>query len=239
MMSMGDQPVQQSELCWFCGAWRQNYWRGSSVGEMIYSSEINISSELAYGWDDTIRPCHHSAKESICVICENCARRFAAGAGLVEAEYVRQVQSHEPHQFIEEMNTDTLLNCPSQPKEYPFGCWIMHYPDIGIRLKFESLTMLELFQLGYRFRGKIHLNIPECELFFARFDIPEYSRVDVPKDFIDHIDETMDADNVYYGVTNMRDGFSTRFAQLRACVYDVSVCEIVETLDRSEDEIIE
>lgn len=199
-------------LCWFCGRKSAFTERGLSVGEIAYSSNIHVSSALAGDESAVLQPWHIATLEDGCVMCRECIRNRSRSIGELSTEYVQCHLANEKDQRDEIADTDTHL-LSWRDKRYPFGCWLCGFPDIGVRQKFWSLTMGELFLLGFRLHGRISLGAWEAGLLLEKF-IQNDAPAVAPKGFADHVQKMIQVECPT---------FANEFAKLRAVVFDISV----------------
>lgn len=206
--------AREGTLCWYCGQYRMKVVPGRSIGEMVYSSHIHNSRELA---DGTVQDCqdhHDAAMKSTCVMCYECLQSYAFEIGALDSEYVEHHLANNESQNCEVVDSDTHL-LPLQEKKFPFGCWLYQYPDIDVRKKFWSLSLAELYIRGFRLAGEVWFGNWEADQLLTKFAATGES-VAVPEGFIEHVAATIHVDD---------SSFPGRLARLRAVAFDVSIME--------------
>ncbi len=142
-------------LCWFCGKTNAVH-HGHCIGGIAYNSEIHISDELAIGpslgeWTDE----HRAASNDTCNICTGCIHEFNKRMS-IDDDYASQQKAFFELQQFETADIDTYL-LPWQEARYPIDCCVGGYPKNGVRQRFGSLSMGQLYSFGWRLHGKIRL----------------------------------------------------------------------------------
>ena len=199
-------------ICWFCGHSSIHFREGKSIGEMVYSSDIHISSELASEEGAPLTEQHFETLRSAVKICNDCFDRLAESVGPLPADYLRQHARRKELQEWETADTDTHL-FPWQNREFPYGCWLTGLPDIGVKSRFSSLPLGHLYECGFRFSGQLSFGKREASLLIDRFAQNEQG-VHIPSGFVDHVRDSIYVDD---------DSFAFRLAGLKAAIFDVAI----------------
>ena len=207
---------QDSALCWFCGSYQTFYSVGRSIGEMVYSSNMNLSRERANGEIDEILDVHFESLRTKSKLCFKCLRQFLSELGSPDKLYVESQLKNEYQQFIEVIDVDTFLTHWNQNK-YPFGCWISDFSDIDIKVKYQSLTIGELYSRGLRFSGELWFDPLEANQLINRYSDHSDEIPSPPEGFVDHINSIFHVDDKHFAIG---------LADVKAKVYDISIWEI-------------
>lgn len=205
----------EAKLCWYCGQWRttQHVFWGETIGAMVYSSSICVSSRYAHGLDLLPNSPEIDLHSTYCglKICDECVYRLARSCGTLPDSYIDEHLERDELKLTEVADFDTGL-MTWQERLYPFGCWLRTYPDVNVRQRWESLDLPTLYELGFRLQGKVDFGEPEFQQFVDRF-CSEAS--DASPEFFDHITKHITAPS----------HLLRRLAGLRAVVFDVSIVQ--------------
>jgi hypothetical protein len=197
------------ELCWFCGnrAPSTDLVYGLGIGNMVYSSLLVTSSEVARGAIES-HECRNSA-----MICRECLSLRFSQIGTIDQSYKHEQYQNLEHLLSEEADYETGLT-RFEERVYSFGCWFGQYPDLGVRQRFRGMRVIELFSSGLRFRGRATFAKPEWDLFLVRFADTEEPEVSEPEDdFAAHVLETF----------LIPEESVSLFGQVRSVIHDLSV----------------
>lgn len=185
---------------------------GNSLGEMIYSSRIDVSQEIISGSVHNFLPCHLESFQNRLKICQKCMLLMSSQFGTLPITYVEEGKRLLREQWEETINADTGL-VEWNERRYPFGCWLSCFPDLGVRQKFYSLTIIDLYERGLRFKGEIWVDVLSARQFTEKFGgCMQHSHQF--HEFVDHVQEAIHVDDT---------DFPLRLSQVRGTVYDISI----------------
>lgn len=176
----------------------------------MYSSELYVSMEQG---TESLRESPSHIEENRCVICHDCLRSRLDDLEVSNPAYIQRHLANQKNQDLEMADTDTQL-ISWKDMQYPFGCWIYGFPDMGVDRKYWSLSMAELYDAGLRFSGRSQFGQQEVDLFLSRFG-SDAKNTAIPPGFVMHVTSA-------FVVPDKE--FAQQFARARAVVFDVSIC---------------
>lgn len=207
-----DETTKRAICCWMCGQWTtMKVLFGETIGAMVYSSSICVSSEFANGRN--LRPAPsgvelHMLKGGF-TVCVECVNRLARLCGDVTKCYVEEHMKRHEMQLTEVADFDTGL-VSTEKRNFPFGCWLKQFPDVDVRQRWKSLDLSTLFKLGYRLQGQVSFGEPEFREFVDRFCSQSG---DSSPEFMNHLNDHISAPA----------HLLHRLVGMRATIFDVSI----------------
>src|SRR5688572_17259836 len=135
--------------CWFCGNQDDRKWEGHCLGRMVYSSDTVISNEELRVEDRSNGAEVHYLNDRV-AIRRNCVMRFASDIHIPHGYLTNQISAREVASW-ESFDFETQLVEWHERNHY-FTCWFDCYSSKDLKRHFNSLSLIELFNRGYRFR---------------------------------------------------------------------------------------
>lgn len=199
-------PLAQ-KLCWFCAKWVTEYIGGNSLGEMVHSSFLYNSLELASGLQQDQTPQGILERNNRCIICEKCLATHSAKMTGLDKCYIAQQNAWLEEQR-EEICDDDVMPGQGLIRHLPFGCWLSGRPDEGIKSRIRSHSLVSLFEFGLRFEGSVTLASLGLKRLQSRTPTDDSVREveSIPPEFVQNIMDAYRANepSLIMGIAHMR-----------------------------------